>query len=112
VTLLREKDSHFEPYRKLTVEFYYKQPETERKQNESERDVTTVYYTHFGRVSGQFILIKHNFRTQQTETQIVGHQLATFSVTLMEFRKTHSFHSLYCDRSISSSKESSPHSVI
>lgn len=52
----------------MTVEFDYKHPETERKQNESQRDVTTVYYTHFGRVSGQFMILKHNFRTQQKET--------------------------------------------
>jgi cellobiose-specific phosphotransferase system component IIB len=50
------------------VEFDYKQPETERKQNESQMDVTTIYCTHFGRVSGQFILLKHNFMTQQKET--------------------------------------------
>ena len=105
-----EKESHFESYRKVTVEFDYKQPETERKQNESQRDVMTGYHTHFGRVSGHFIFLKHNFRTQQI--QIVAHQLATRSETLMEFRKTHSFHSLYCDRSISSSKESSLQSVI
>jgi len=96
----------------VTVEFDYKQLETERKQNESQRDVTTVYHTHFGRVSGQFIFLKYYFRTQQKETQIVAHQLATCSETLMEFRKTHSFHSLYCDRSISCSKESSPQNVI
>jgi len=96
------------------VEFDYKQPETERRQNESQRDVMTFYEycAHFGKVSGQFIVFKHNFRTQQKETQIVAHQLATCSETLMEFRKTHSFHIVCCDRSISSSKESSPQSVI
>jgi hypothetical protein len=39
----------------VTVEFDYKQLERERKQNESQRDVMTVCYTHFGRVSGQYI---------------------------------------------------------
>jgi len=148
----------------VTVEFDYKQLETERKQNESQRDVVTVCYTQFGRVSGKYIFLKHNFRTQQketqnvahqlatcsetrnvahqlatcsetqnvahqlatcsetqnvahqlatcSETQTVAHQLATCSETLTEFRKTYSFHSLYCDRAISSSKESSPQSVI
>jgi len=77
-----KKESHFEPYRKVTAEFDYKQPETERKQNESQRDVTAVYRTHFGRVS-KLIFLKHNCRTQQKETQIVAHQLATCSKTLM-----------------------------
>jgi hypothetical protein len=88
----------------VTVEFDYRQPETERMQTEPQRDVTTVHYTHFGRVSEQFIFLKRNFKTQQKETHIVARELATCSGTLTEFRKTHSFHSLYCDRSISSSK--------
>jgi hypothetical protein len=84
----------------VTVEFDYKQLETERKQNESQGDVMTVCYTQFGRVSGKYIFLKHNFRTQQKETQNVAHQLATCNETLTEFRKTYSFHSLYSDRAI------------